>query len=142
MPQSLASEPRDLYSATWYPVPKESFDYYAAGGPISEGDVVVVNYLSDPSGSTVVAASSADSPVAVGIAAHNAVAGDRVRVQTGGVYPTANVDAGVTAGDQLVTSGTAGQLAASASPAAGTVVGVALDNPNANGKAPVLLKAG
>jgi predicted RecA/RadA family phage recombinase len=141
MPQSLASEPRDLYSATWYPVPKESFDYYAAGGAISEGDVVVVDYVNDPSGSTVVQSSSADSPVAVGIATHDAVAGDRVRVQTGGVYPAAKVDAGVTAGDRLVTSDTAGQLAASASPDAGTVVGVALKN-ESDGKAPVLLKAG
>jgi predicted RecA/RadA family phage recombinase len=140
MPQSLASEPRDLYSATWYPVPKESFDYYAAGGSINEGDVVVVD-TSDPSGSAVVQSSSANSPLAVGIATHNAAAGDRVRVQTGGVYPTANVTTGVSAGAVLATSGTAGKLTAPGTPVVGTVVGVALAN-QSGGKAPVLLKTG
>jgi hypothetical protein len=91
-----------------------------ASGTITGGDCVVV------SGSGTVAASGA-AGVAVGVAAHDAVTGQKVTVwPLRCVHETIAGVAGVTAGNRLKVGATAGKLINDASPSVGVTIGDAL----------------
>lgn len=89
-----------------------------ASAAITGGQVVMV------SGDGTVAPATADTTAWLGVAAFDAASGDDVNVFSGGVQrPTAS--GAITAG-ALVECAAAGEVATAATPAVGTVVGVAL----------------
>lgn len=106
--------------------PGEAFTL-AASGTITGGNVVAV------SGSGTVAAAGANADNWVGVAAFDAVSGDKLTIRTGGVQRLV-ASGTVTAGDQVVcaASGRVATLAAAAGATAGDinaarrVVGLAL----------------
>lgn len=92
---------------------------YTASATITGGQLVEVT------GSGTVGPAGAASLKVVGVAAFDAVSGDRLTIHTGGVQRVLAATGGVTAGD-VVSAGAAGTVAPIGAGAFGTKIGIAL----------------
>lgn len=90
---------------------------YKASATVTAGQVVAI------SGDGTVAPAGATSKAVVGVAAFDAAVNDNVQVHAGGVQ-NCTASGAITAGDPVV-AGAAGTVVSSATPAAGTQVGIA-----------------
>lgn len=92
---------------------------YAASATITAGQLLEVT------GSGTVGPAGAASLKSVGVAAFDAVSGDKVTIHAGGVQKIIAGTGGVTAGD-IVAAGAAGTVVAIGAGAFGTKIGIAL----------------
>lgn len=100
---------------------------YSPGDAISltASATITGGQLVEVTGSGTVGPAGANSTKVVGIAAFDAVSGQRVSVHTGKIVQEAVASGAITAGD-LVAAAAAGQVATNATPAAGVQIGIAL----------------
>lgn len=92
---------------------------------LTASGTIVGGQLVEVSGNGTVAAAAAGSTKAIGVAAFDVATGARVTVHIGKVVQEATASGAVNAGDMLAAAAN-GQVAASATPAVGAQIGVAI----------------